>query len=75
MRRPDTGDRGLALLARLAPDAAPRDTLRALFTRHDGNGARVAAELGLASAQPLMATVEAMGLSEWLQELRRGVRQ
>lgn len=71
MRRPDTGDRGLALLARLAPDAPPRETLRALLSRHGGNGSRAAKELGLAEARSLMATVDALGLREWLDGLRK----
>ena len=69
-RRPDTGDRGLALLARLDPDKSPRELLQELLTKHGGNGTRAARELGLAEARSLMATVDALGLRGWLDELR-----
>lgn len=69
-RRPETGAKAIAALALRNVDALPRETLRALFIEHSGNGARVAAELGLATAQPLMAAVDALGLREWLDEYR-----
>lgn len=71
-RRPDTGARGIYLLALLDLDAPPRETLRRLLVRHSGNGTRAALDLGLSGPQPLMATVAALGLSEWLEALRAG---
>lgn len=71
-RRPDTGARGIYLLALLDLDAPPRETLRRLLVQHAGNGTRVALEIGLSGPQPLMATVVALGLSEWLEALRAG---
>lgn len=71
-RRPETGAKAVAALALRDLDATPRETLRALFVERGGNGARVAAELGLATAQPLMAAVDALGLREWLDEYRAG---
>lgn len=71
-RRPETGAKAIAALALRDPAVAPRETLRALFVEHRGNGARVASELGLATAQPLMAAVDALGLREWLDEYRAG---
>lgn len=73
-RNPNTGAKAIAALAMRDHDALPRETLRALFIEHDGNGARVAAELGLATAQPLMAAVDALGLREWLDAYRSSRR-
>lgn len=70
-RRPETGAKAIVALALRDRDALPRETLRALFVEYGGNGARVAAELGLATAQPLMAAVDALGLREWLEAFRR----
>lgn len=72
-RRPDTGDRGIVLLVKSDTEAlgAVRVAMRRLLERHGGNGTRAALELGLGSAQPLMATVDALDLREWLDELRR----
>jgi hypothetical protein len=69
-RRPETGAKAIAAIALLDIYAVPRETLRALFVEHHGNGSRVAVELGLATAQPLMAAVAALGLEEWLDEVR-----
>jgi hypothetical protein len=76
-RRPDTGDRGIVLLVKSDQEAleATRSALRRLLTKHDGNGTRAALELGLATAQPLMATVDALGLRGWLEEVRNGPKQ
>jgi hypothetical protein len=73
-RRPDTGDRGVVLLVKSDAEAleATRGALRRLLSKHGGNGTRAALELGLSTAQPLMATVDALGLRDWLEELRNG---
>lgn len=71
-RRSETGAKAIAALALRDLNAPPRETLRALFVEHHGNGTRVAAELGLATAQPLMAAVDALGLREWLDAYRSG---
>lgn len=76
-RRPDTGDRGIVLLVKSDSEAleATRGAMRRLLTKHDGNGTRAALELGLSAAQPLMATVDALGLRGWLEELRHGSKR
>lgn len=76
-RRPDTGNRGIVLLVKSDAEAleATRGAMRRLLERHQGNGTRAALELGLSAAQPLMATVDALGLREWLEEVRNGPKR